>query len=579
MMLKLTRGLWVWAGLLALALVLVILPLSPGNRAICALFIIALVAFAWSVTGRRAARSSAALHLLEGDGLPPSEYRQPVVLVCGEALDSMFGAESSQPLALRLTDQGCYLRVPAFARLPGLLDALLVQRPHWARQLSVLYVVNPADQDDQAEFAGQVRGFRHQLAIARKRGAPLPLIVVSYQRGRMEEGVWFTREAGKDDLAAREANVCLELAHWASRPETLAGRAARMQASIQAGNAARWLEQQVLTHLIDREQRDSTCPPVAYAVALVPALPCVANSLWAQWRQGQTGLIGSEPSGLAHQLRFPDPLLHVLPRQSGYTPARRTGLRALWLFVLASGIGMASSAWQNHLLLRQVSDDLRRYQAIPQPAHRKQPEFALKEAAVTVLKNDAERLDGYYRQGAPMFLGLGLYTGEQLRVPLQAAIAAHREPPEPPTPKIPDPVRLDSLSLFASGSADLKPGSTKVLISALVDIKAQPGWLIVIAGHTDVTGDPRRNLLLSRARAAAVRDWMQRMGDIPDSCFAVQGFGADQPIASNDTPEGRAANRRVDIRLVPEEGACVLPARVSSGQPQSRQSPAAQLTL
>ena len=53
---------------------------------------------------------------------------------------------------------------------------------------------------------------------------------------------------------------------------------------------------------------------------------------------------------------------------------------------------------------------------------------------------------------------------------------------------LPDPVQLDSLSLFDAGSAELKPGSTDVLIKTLVDIKAQPGWLIVIAGHTDATG-------------------------------------------------------------------------------------------
>jgi type VI secretion system protein VasL len=124
---------------------------------------------------------------------------------------------------------------------------------------------------------------------------------------------------------------------------------------------------------------------------------------------------------------------------------------------------------------------------------------------------------------------------------------------------LPEPVRMDSLSLFDAGSAELKPGSTKVLISALVDIKAQPGWLIVIAGHTDATGNAEQNLQLSRARALAVRDWMQRMSDIPDSCFAVQGVAASQPIASNDTEAGREANRRVDIRLVPQVGACGQP--------------------
>lgn len=122
--------------------------------------------------------------------------------------------------------------------------------------------------------------------------------------------------------------------------------------------------------------------------------------------------------------------------------------------------------------------------------------------------------------------------------------------------KLADPVHLDSLSLFDAGSAELKPGATKILINALVSIKAQPGWLIVITGHSDTTGDAAQNMKISQARAAAVRDWMQGMGDIPDSCFAVQGLAASQPLSSNDTESGRAANRRVDIRLVPQTGAC-----------------------
>lgn len=583
MMLKLTRGLWLWAGLLALILVLAMLPLRPWSQVVCALLIVTAVAIAWSIAGRRAARQSKTLHLLDGQALPPSGYRQPVVLVSGDGLNALFDAAPNDTLALRLTEQGCYLRVPALEQLPSLLDAVLVQRPHWGPQLSAVCVVNPAEHDDHAVLAGQIRGFRHQVAIARKCGVALPLLLVSYQQGKTGEGSWFTWEVGKNGPAVREANARLELVHWESCPSELALRVARLQASIQVGSATQWLAQRVVPHLLSREQRDAVCPPIACAVALVPELANVPNSLWGQWRQDKTGLAAPDRVGMGqHFLPFPEPLLHLLPKQTEHTPMRRAGLCALWLFVAASSAGMVSSAWQNHLLLRQVSDDLRRYQAIPLPEHRAQPEFALKEKAVAVLRKDAARLDGYYRQGAPMPLGLGLYTGERLRPSLQAAIAGYREPPAPPGPpalKIPEPVRLDSLSLFTSGSAELKPGSTKVLINALLDIKAQPGWLIIIAGHTDATGEPQRNLLLSRARAGAVRDWMQRMGNIPDSCFAVQGFGADQPISSNDTPEGRAANRRVDIRLVPETGACALPTQVSGGQPQSQQQPAANLHL
>lgn len=134
------------------------------------------------------------------------------------------------------------------------------------------------------------------------------------------------------------------------------------------------------------------------------------------------------------------------------------------------------------------------------------------------------------------------------------AVFFQRQQPTPAS------VHLDSLALFAAGSAELKPGSTKVLISALINIKAQPGWLIVISGHSDDRGNTEQNRQLSDARAWAVRNWMQRMGDIPDSCFAVQGVAASQPIASNATESGRAANRRVDISLVPQTGACGQPA-------------------
>ncbi|MGV6397129.1 OmpA family protein [Pseudomonas caspiana] len=132
--------------------------------------------------------------------------------------------------------------------------------------------------------------------------------------------------------------------------------------------------------------------------------------------------------------------------------------------------------------------------------------------------------------------------------------------------KLADPVHLDSLSLFDAGSTELKPGATKILINALVSIKAQPGWLIVITGHSDTTGDAAQNMKISQARAAAVRDWMKSMGDIPDSCFAVQGLAATQPLLSNDTEPGRAANRRVDIRLVPQSGACEQVADDATGK-------------
>ena len=294
------------------------------------------------------------------------------------------------------------------------------------------------------------------------------------------------------------------------------------------------------------------------------------NNLWHRWLQARTGLCfgqgGTDDANAS--LPFPDALLHLLSRSGRNSGQPRAVLIGVWLFVLAASIALVSSAWQNTLLIRQVTDDLRRYATVSVSAS---PDNALqREAALAVLHQDAQRLDTYYRQGAPWSMGLGLYQGEKLRPSLRAAINGHRSPTIPQTsPDRPAMVRLDSLSLFSSGSAQLKPESTKVLVTALAGIKAQPGWLIVITGHTDATGSDEQNLRLSRARAAAVHDWIQHIGDIPSNCFAVQGLGASRPIASNDTEQGRSVNRRVEIRLVPEAGACQSSTAGSGLQPLS----------
>ncbi|MGU9858371.1 OmpA family protein [Pseudomonas sp. LF245] len=558
------RVLVLWAGGLLLAL-LAIIPISVWARATGILLGMAGIGLAWVAVNRRAAALRASVQLDDTAALPAASFRHPVLLVCGDGLDALFAPVCADRLVLRVIPSGCYVRVPSLEQLPAISDAILALRPGWGAQLCVMFVVNPSAHADNAALLGRVRTFGYQAALVRKRGIALPLLLVSYLQTLQGADPWFSWEQGESQPCARDNNQCTTLDEWQQQAVDTPTRAARLHACVQLNSVAQWLHVEVLPSL-GRHDTDVAC---VCAIKMLPVLPqAVEGNLWCQWLAQKVALVDRRVSDASAALPFPDALLSVFKRGSAYTSLQRASVVALWLWVVASAAALASSAWQNTLLLRQVSDDLRRYTSIPPPTHREQRAFLLREDAITALRHAARRLDIYYRQGEPLALGLGLYRGEHLRAPLLAVLAAHVEPPMTVLPAGPARVvRLDSLSLFATGSARLKPGSTKVLINALVGIKAQPGLLIVIAGHTDATGDAEKNLRLSYARAAAVHGWMQQMGGIPDSCFAVQGFGASQPIASNDTDAGRAANRRVDIRLVPSAGACSLPPQGSVRQP------------
>lgn len=562
---KQAQGLWLWAGSLALAL-LAIVPFAFGARLFAIVVVLVVVTLAWKRAKQRAMRQGELLTLADSASLPSASYHQPVIMVCGDGLLDLFGSVPVEQLALRVTEQGCYVRVPTSQQLPSIIASIRGSRPGWGGQLSVMLVINPGEHTDSTVLANRVRSFAYQVAMVRKRSIALPLLMVSYLQASQNTGLWFSWEAGKARAKVRETGECTSVVDWQRQATDSTAYAARLQASVQLNSVVAWLNETVMPNLVASQ----LAGPAVCAVSFVPALACRAEgNLWQQWLKDKVALTATEAVSSGATLPFPDTFLHLLPTSVSRAQGHRTRIIGLWLLVLAGVTGLASSAWQNTLLIRQVSDDLRRYLAIP--AHSERAEFPLREEALAVLRQDALRLDRYYRHGAPWSLGFGLYRGERVRVPLLVTIASHRQPMLAPVPVgSATPVRLDSLSLFSTGSAQLKPDSTKVLINALVDIKAQPGWLIVIAGHTDATGSAEHNLQLSRARAAAVHDWMLRMGDIPGSCFAVQGFGASQPIASNDSEHGRSANRRVEIRLVPEAEACVPSTAESDLQPLSQ---------
>lgn len=100
--------------------------------------------------------------------------------------------------------------------------------------------------------------------------------------------------------------------------------------------------------------------------------------------------------------------------------------------------------------------------------------------------------------------------------------------------------------LFESGKYALKPEAREKLARVSGILLAYPGLKIEVDGYTDDIGSDQSNQMLSEERALAVSDYLTSQG-VPAESIAVKGFGKANPIASNDTPEGRQQNRRVEL--------------------------------
>ena len=107
-------------------------------------------------------------------------------------------------------------------------------------------------------------------------------------------------------------------------------------------------------------------------------------------------------------------------------------------------------------------------------------------------------------------------------------------------------MRLHGLS-FNVGQSDIQDPHVALLTKVQEIIKMYPDRQLVIEGHTDLTGDPQANVTLSEKRAYAVLQYLRESMMLPADKVRAIGYGADRPVASNKTEDGRAKNRRIDI--------------------------------
>jgi outer membrane protein OmpA-like peptidoglycan-associated protein len=103
---------------------------------------------------------------------------------------------------------------------------------------------------------------------------------------------------------------------------------------------------------------------------------------------------------------------------------------------------------------------------------------------------------------------------------------------------------------FKSDSAELDPSFYKVLNSVDLIVKKYNKTVVEVAGHTDSTGSAEYNQKLSERRANAVAQYLESQGLASNRVVTI-GAGETRPAADNSTPEGRQANRRVELTLTP----------------------------
>jgi outer membrane protein OmpA-like peptidoglycan-associated protein len=110
-------------------------------------------------------------------------------------------------------------------------------------------------------------------------------------------------------------------------------------------------------------------------------------------------------------------------------------------------------------------------------------------------------------------------------------------------------ITFDSGILYDIDKSDLRTASRTNLTNLAKILNKYPDTNVLIEGHTDSTGSTDHNLTLSKDRAQSVTSYLSAQ-NVGSPRFSTTGYGEAQPVATNDTADGRQANRRVDIAVM-----------------------------
>lgn len=498
-------------------------------------------------------------------------YRLPILLVTGNAAKDFFPENLSLAESnILISSEAVWIYVDEFSHLPIVYDSLVAKWPDMLGRVGIFLALNPEVEEKKGLFIAKLQAFRQSwVDTCRIAKYQMPVYVSThiglndliYDENNPLPVHWFQSENHKLYVLDHSLSPIDNWVNDIKIPHNERERRLRLRPFLQ--ETQEWIEDVILKTLSDNKQPIAKCIPTGIAIYPINKTMVNGNLVQKLWEDA-TSLSLPKTHNIQEGITPPDPLIKFMPIAYPFSPIITMILGLIIITSLFVMGGMGASYWNNVKFIEQIHNDINDYHSIPMD------NYDNKKLALDILQRDKTMLNQYYTKGEPIRLGMGLYRGLQLVDPLNNAMRDYVSKPivspQPivVVPKPLPPIRLDSMALFESGQSNLKAGSEKTLINALIEIRKQikdnpqTGWLIIITGHTDSVGDDTKNLHLSFNRAMSVRDWILKNSDIPEACFAIQGHGAKEPLVDNNTPENRAKNRRVEINLVPQTSNCIL---------------------
>ncbi|WP_371751459.1 OmpA family protein [Snodgrassella alvi] len=461
---------------------------------------------------------------------------QRIILVAGDDISDWI--ESSE--RWRLLRDSMWIRVEDCAQLISIYQNLDEQNKI---ANGIFLILNPDKYPHVAALEQRISQWRQEIETIQasyKRCLPLTLGI---HTDLLNENLDYWPENNSNHLCRERTDVQEYFSCLQKQLDSRAALNARQPEHLDYTTTStlylnqQWLSKYVIKNLL---------PEKSYRYSLY-MMSCVwLNSFntnqqagWRKFEIEKTGFVSPTHVFTVNGLKNFPVIENSFVRQHYLSKGAKYLCYAIDCFLMFILIGTEYSFVQNKKWLQEVIAAHQQYIAIPQHLENERID------SIKNLKIIQQTLQDYKTFGEPRRMGFGLYHATELLAVINKDINSFQI--EKQKKQI---IRLDTTALFDVGQSQLKADAKLVLQGVLTWVQANPNKRVLIDGHTDNTGNAASNKTLSFHRAEAVRDWLVSASTFPEDHFTVQGYGDSKPIATNDDPQGRSKNRRVEITLV-----------------------------